>query len=107
MIVTARGNLQDNVTAYTPTGMPDIAIRPIGILQRLAVKAALTYVESLLGVLGYGVLNSAVPNLPLGDFSNSLYGAALLAVAPTIINLLRNLSVILSKLDSQHPQLME
>lgn len=105
VVVTDR-DIKSNSVAETRAGLPDILLIPMGYTKRIVIRAAKTYVSSILGVLGYGVTSSLVPGLPYNEFTTNLLNASLMAVGPTVINILINLLILLTQLDESVPETM-
>lgn len=72
--------------------------------KRILIRAIKTYLSTLIGLLGYGVVGEVVPNLPLAEFSQNFLSAASLAFAPTMANILLNLLIFVTKLDESMPE---
>ena len=81
---------------------PDVIY--LSALKRIIIKATKTYLSTILGILGYGVVGEVVPGLPFAEFSQNFLTAASLSIAPTIANILLNLLIFVTKLDESMPE---
>lgn len=106
VLAVARGTLDEDMTAETPTGHTDVKIVVVSAVQAVAIRTLRTYLQSLLGFLGaaaIGVLPTD-PTDPLSAWSKIVLAAGL-ALFPAAISLLQNLLEILTKLDVTQPEL--
>lgn len=108
VVVTTSQALPDT-TIVTPPGQPDIVVKVMLPITQVLVRAARTYLQSLLGFLG--MLLAAKPALvQLGvvitvtDFWSIFLLAASMAVAPTMLSLLQNAVEVLTALDQMFPK---
>lgn len=72
--------------------------------QMIAIRAARTYIQCLIGFLGATPAATAL-GIPLPQFGNQFVVAASLAVAPTVVAILMNLAEVLTNLDVSQPSL--
>jgi len=102
-IVTKRGDsVKTNTLATTPqSGTGDVIVHPMPIWKRIAIRAAKSYLQSLVGFIGIYVAGTQ-----LDQFSISLLDAVQLAVVPTVIGVITNLYIFFKKWDESLPELM-
>jgi hypothetical protein len=108
-IVTTSNRIPDGTELVTPEGQPNIVVNVMLPITQVFVRAARTYLQSLIGFLG--VLLGAKPILSnLGvtitatDFWSMFLLAASMAVAPTMMSLLQNCVELLSSFDQMFPR---
>lgn len=107
VVVTADDSLNKKVTAETPSGLPDIIVKPLTIIQRILIRAAKVYTSSLIAFMGASLVGiSVVPQGDLNQFITTLYTAMQLACIPTIGATILNISIFLSKLDESAPEVL-
>ncbi len=87
----------------TPEGHADIVITVITPLAAILVRAAKSYVQTLVGLLAAGGLGMASQTLPPGDFWHMLRACAGLSLASGVMSLLTNVSVLLTALGDRFP----
>ncbi len=87
----------------TPAGFADIPISVVTPLFAILVRAAKSYVQTLVGLLAAGGLGLASNTLPAGDFMHTLRVCAGLSVASGVMSLLTNISVLLTALGDKFP----
>ncbi len=99
---------KDGDKIKTPAGVPDLQAVTMTWYGQVGVRAARTFLQSLLGfvvAIGSGAAAGAGIHIPAQDFLTLLISSASLAVAPTIISVLQNSIELLSKLDANTPSL--
>lgn len=108
VIITSRGKLDKEVVAETPSGMPDILVTPLSVVERLAIKFCKVYFSSLVAFLGATVIGvvPGVDPVPLNGFIAVFMNAAQLALVPAIGTVVLNASIFFTKLDDKTPELM-
>lgn len=84
--------------------IPDPTVVYMTAFKRILIRAAKTYLSTMIGVLGYGVVGEVVPTLPLVEFSQNFLNAASISIAPTIANILLNTLIFVTKLDESLPE---
>jgi hypothetical protein len=104
-VAVARGNLQSDVTAKTPAGLPDVRVVVLPALYAVLVRAIRTYLQSFLGFLGAGALG-VIPSDPLDPRSAwaQITLAAGLALFPAFVALIQNIAELFAQLDSKAPE---
>jgi hypothetical protein len=83
---------------------PDPTVVYMTSVKRIVIRAIKTYLSTLIGVLGYGVVGEVIPTLPLADFTQNFLMAASISVAPTVANILLNTLIFVTKLDESLPE---
>jgi len=106
VLAVARGTLDEDMTAETPTGHSDVRVVVISAVQAVAVRTLRTYLQSFLGFLGATVIG-AIPTDPLDPQTalQRIVLAAGLALFPAFVSLVQNLLEILARLDVTQPEL--
>lgn len=89
----------------TPDGQPNEHVKIITPIIAIVIRVTKTYVQSLIGFLAASGLGAAPSVLPSGDFLHLLAKCAGLAVAPAVMSLLMNVSVLLTALGDRFPTL--
>lgn len=89
----------------TPYGQPDVLVTVITPVAAILIRVGKTYVQSLIGFLAASGLGAAPSVLPSGDFLHLLAKCAGLAVAPAVMSLLMNVSILLTALGDHYPTL--
>ncbi len=89
----------------TPEGHADIVITVITPLVAIFVRAAKSYLQTLVGLLAAGGLGMASQTLPAGDFIHTLKVCAGLSVASGVMSLFTNILVLLTSLGDKIPLL--
>lgn len=87
----------------TPMGQPNIFIKVISPFKVVAVRAARTFLQVLLGTLGVGA--TAPSALGAQDFYHALLHGASVSVAATVICVIQNLIELSNNFDQSHPTL--
>lgn len=87
----------------TPEGHADIFVTVVTPLAAILVRAAKSYLQTLLGLLAAGGLGIASETLPAGDFMHTLKVCAGLSIASGVMSLLTNISVLLTALGDKFP----
>lgn len=111
VVVTDRSTSPpDGLVVPTPGRLPNYVIRTMTVTAQVLVRAARTYLHSLLGFLTILVFGSMVQDYtgiqiaPMALWSK-LVVAAGLALAPTLFSVLQNVAELLARLDETFPKL--
>lgn len=109
MSTSRAGSPADGTVVETAAGQPDIILATMTPLAQVFVRAARTYLQSLVGFLLLNVAAAPVAEslgvvVSPGDFWQAFQTAAGLAVAPTVIALLQNAAELLGHLDNLIPK---
>lgn len=105
--VLSTHGIPDGTKLATPTGMPDIVVRNVSPIRRVAIRVARVYVQGLVGFMpvafggGQAIANAvgATSVVMPKEFWAQLVFAASLALAPSVTTLLGNLLEWLIKQD--------
>lgn len=109
VVVTKSDGLRYEEIAETSPLSLNVLIVPMSIAKRLFIRTLKVYLSTLLGLLGVSVASVVVPvqsPVELTTFIGTLQNAALLSIAPAVVNLLFNLYILVNELDRSTPELM-
>lgn len=110
VLITERETSPSNDTVVrTPSGLPDVLIKTMTPIAQVLVRAARTFLQSLVGFLFVVVAARPLAEnlgvmIPAPDFLDALKIAAGFAVAPTVISFLQNLIELLARVDESFPK---
>ncbi len=106
VLAVARGTLNTDMTAETPTGHSDVRVVVVSAVRVVAIRTVRTYLQSLLGFLGATAIG-AIPSDPLDpqNAGQRILLAAGLALFPAFVSLVQNILELLAKLDVTQPEL--
>lgn len=109
-VVVARGDaVEGDVTARTPSGMPDAVLVVMAPTKIVIIRVLRTYFQSLLGFLGATAIGVLPPVLGDPVDPNTAWSkivtAAGLALFPAFISLIQNILELLAKADEKLPEL--
>jgi hypothetical protein len=106
-IVTERGPLNHDVTAETPTALPNARLIVMNAALVIAVRAGRTFIQAFLAALGLGALGPSLTGvsdvLPPGSAGEKLLAAVYIGLLAALISALQNAVELLGKIDSTHP----
>jgi hypothetical protein len=107
-VVTKRDEgVSENIQAKTPGDQPNVNVIVMPAWQRVLVRTARVYLQSLAGFIiagGTGLVEAATDvKMPIGNFLQLLIASASLAVAPAALTLLQNAVELLAKFDETRP----
>lgn len=92
-------------TLETPFGRPDVLVKVVTPIAAILVRAAKTYMQTLLGLLSAAGLGMASSTLPPGDFLHTLKICAGLSIGSGVMSLLTNITLLLTALGDRFPTL--
>jgi len=87
----------------TPAGFPNGFVKVIDPLLIILVRAARTFLQTLLATLAVGA--AAPATMGATDFYHAVIHGASISVAAGFISLLQNLVELMAKFDQSHPTL--
>jgi hypothetical protein len=101
VIGTGEG-LVSGTKATTPPDQPNLVVNVVQPVIALLVRAVNVYVGSLVGLLAAAIPTNAIP---APDFGHLLLKCAGLAVAGTVVLMLKDIVTITAKLEQKFPLL--
>jgi hypothetical protein len=84
---------------------PALFVHVVTPLVAILVRAAKTYLQTLLGLLSAAGLGMASSTLPAGDFIHTMKVCAGLSIASGVMSLLTNITLLLTALGDRFPTL--
>ncbi len=92
----------DGTIAVTPDHMPNVVTKVITPLVALLIRFGFMFFTSLAGTLtGAGVSGQTI--IPWTDFTQLIEKAALLALTIALVDLVKNIATLFTKLEQTHP----
>ena len=92
--------LTSGVVAVTANHMPNLVVQVVTPLAALVIRFVNTYVGIVVGLLAAGMTSNAIP---AADFGHLLLKCMGLAVAGSVVLLLKDVVTIFGKLEQKYP----
>jgi hypothetical protein len=100
VVMSTQAGIPHGTRLETQEGMPDLVVKAVHPIQRMAIRVARVYVTALIGMLSL-VMGNVAPGVltPPTDFVDKLLVAMGFAIAPSVVQLVVNLGEALAQLD--------
>lgn len=95
----------DQSIAVTPGKASNLKVNIVTPLTNILVRAARTFLQTMLGLMMASMTGAASTILPPGDFGHLAYVCAGLSIASTGICVIQNIIELLARLDQSSPTL--
>lgn len=101
-IVGTGDGLVPGTKATTPPDQPNIVVNVVQPVVALLIRALNVYAGSVAGLVTVGMTST---ELPAADFTHLLLKCAGLAIAPTVVLMIKDVVTITAKLEQKFPLL--
>lgn len=104
VIGTGDGSRLPSRTEVETPGLhqPNLIVRVVGPTKAIAIRFAVSFLTSLLGILTGAMATDVIPS---SDFMHLVYKCAGLSVAGAFVGLIKDLITIFSRLEQSNPLL--
>lgn len=92
----------DGALLITPPGQPNVALRYISPIVAITSRFLVTFLTSVVGLLGAG---SATAIIPAGDFADLFAKCCWLSLGAAVVGLCKDLITIFTRLSQKYPLL--
>lgn len=107
VLVTNRAEspTKDTILATPGPEQSNVEVVTMTWWQIVLVRVARTYLQALIGFLGYSMVSDSFDAVAAQVFGNKFIAAAGFSLAPAVMSLLHNAAELLAQLDTKAPKI--